>query len=82
MSKKVTPWFPPEAKPTRKGVYECKTAIFNNGGWFRRWDGKRWHVGYSDKSLAATVGYSPLIEFIDQWRGLVIGELVKRPGRV
>ena len=37
MSAKLTPWFPPEIKPVRKGWYECRccTDTFY-------WTGERW----------------------------------------
>lgn len=42
---KLTPWYPPEIKPVRKGFYERKWNIRDNyGTFFRdRWDGQHWN---------------------------------------
>lgn len=39
---KLTPWYPPEVKPVRVGVYESITSA---PPWFRYWDGSHWHWG-------------------------------------
>ena len=40
---KLTPWFPPEVKPVRVGMYQCKMCIGMN---FSRdlhyWNGENW----------------------------------------
>jgi hypothetical protein len=41
MSKKMTPWFPPQIKPVRKGVYQAKLG--DDGDiCYAAWNGKRW----------------------------------------
>lgn len=60
---KLTPWFPPEVKPVHVGPYE---SIF--GGWYRYWDGTRWHFGGDTPAKAVkNVSASPAPA---AWRGL------------
>lgn len=45
MSKeKLTPWFPGNVKPVRKGVYE-RDWLDGGPQWFSYWDGKNWCFG-------------------------------------
>lgn len=39
---KYSPWFPPEVKPVRKGVYQVKDidSLFPEYRWFAFWNGK------------------------------------------
>lgn len=64
---KLTPWFPPEVKPVRVGVYIAtvrKPSVF-----YRYWDGESWLCGSFDQQLANASRpdwYGPPIH----WRGL------------
>jgi hypothetical protein len=40
---KLTPWFPPDTKPVRPGIYMVEATNL----WWRYWDGERWHFGVS-----------------------------------
>jgi hypothetical protein len=39
---KLTPWFPPEVKPVRNGVYLTRGVQFKHQGVFRFWNGECW----------------------------------------
>lgn len=66
MTKKLTPWFPGDVKPARKGVYE---RDFPNGSLYSRWNGRHWIFGYYAVEHAATrVGKS--LYQTKRWRGL------------
>lgn len=64
MSKKLTPWFPPEVKPVRVGVYRVAY------GRYAMWNGSKWGYAHS------TIEYASAYPFYDcawpdkQWRGL------------
>ena len=41
-NEELTPWFPPEIKPVRPGIYIASVA---RREFYRRWDGERWYYG-------------------------------------
>lgn len=51
---KLTPWFKPDQKPRRKGVYQ-RQSVFKrkSAGNYAYWDGKNWYqYGYTpDQAL-------------------------------
>jgi len=50
MSKKLTPWFPGDVKPARKGVYETDAEISDREPCYQFWDGSRWGAcGFSPR---------------------------------
>jgi len=66
---KRTPWYPPEVKPVRVGVYEVAMTIVPV--WYRYWDGENWHVG--DETPALALKSAPLNGTswsVKHWRGL------------
>ena len=66
---KLTPWYPPEVKPVRKGVYEvCFTAL----PWYRYWDGRFWWNGSFSPFDAFNRRAERFVngECKDDWRGL------------
>lgn len=70
MSKdKLTPWFPGDVKPTRKGVYEVSE---DNNRWYSYWNGKTWgwismwpDIAYDRRN---NFKFSP--KQMGDWRGL------------
>jgi hypothetical protein len=38
---KLTPWFPPDTKPVRPGIYMVEARNL----YWRYWNGERWHLG-------------------------------------
>lgn len=64
----MTPWYPPEVKPVRVGVYQRKSFIAGIG--FSHWNGKKWSYTYTKKDDVLpnkrTVTYYPYWP----WRGL------------
>lgn len=42
-TKKLTPWFPPEVKPVREGVYIA--TVVREETFYRYWDGRLWLTG-------------------------------------
>lgn len=57
MSAKLTPWFPADVKPTRKGVYQCREG--RQYYWF--WDGRVWR--------SSEFGWECVLQR-REWRGL------------
>ena len=52
---RITPWFPPNTKPTRRGVYLTSmnpSATAVRGFWFQYWSGTYWKTR-SDTVLGA-----------------------------
>ena len=64
----LTPWFPADIKPVRKGVYEAGSPFIPP--WFFRWNGTKWD-GWGESVDFAEI-HEPddvcLQEF--RWRGL------------
>lgn len=68
MSKKLTPWFPADVKPVRKGVYIA--SLFRHEKWYRYWDGRSWSTG--GPSVAGCLR-NPTDDWVHaglEWRGL------------
>ncbi len=64
----LTPWFPPEVTPVRKGVYEA-TLVEGEAGWYAYWRGDSWGGSWKRKDVAARIK----MESSEQrkwWRGL------------
>lgn len=72
MSKeKLTPWFPGNVKPLRKGVYE-RDWLDDGPKWFSHWNGKTWRAGDDIAEVAASAENTNLISDHQKlpWRGL------------
>jgi hypothetical protein len=64
---KLTPWFPPDVKPVRAGVYEVRMKA----PWYRYWDGVHWHAGHCTSELACALPHLPIENTPPEpWRGL------------
>jgi len=65
---KLTPWFSPDEKPVRDGVWEVD---WNGPGWYRVYSHGRWYVG-GDSVDSAWVRYQDkrpsMLDLC--WRGL------------
>jgi hypothetical protein len=70
MKQKLTPWFPPNMKPVRPGLYIA--SIGRRNRFYRRWTGKRWLYGSYSQEDAATMPARPWPEkdYPLHWRGL------------
>jgi hypothetical protein len=64
---KYSPWFPPEVKPVRVGVYEVRNG--GNFRWFRKWDGY-WFIGDNRLDTASRERERLSWETVCEWRGL------------
>lgn len=67
MSKKLklSPWHSAKTKPVHPGIYET-----NDGGWYRYFDGEKWHFG--DDYISANLYESGLAVFQNwRWRGVL-----------
>lgn len=62
----LTPWFPAEVKPVRKGLY--MTSMDNKG--YSWWSGKEWGIQYEDRMRAAFFSPGTCGSQQKQWRGL------------
>lgn len=65
---KLTPWFPPDVKPVRKGIYEIKTPF---GQRYSTWLGNKWSYWSADLDKAkgmSGIGDHGLNRY--HWRGL------------
>lgn len=71
MSKKLTPWFPPEVKPVHIGVYETAEPNLDSEC-FQHWNGSFWGLCSSSARYAATNGQANGFSGFQQtmWRGL------------
>jgi hypothetical protein len=68
---KKTKWFPADAKPVHRGVYETKSPLLDGKtGWFSYWDGGAWGSAYlsADFSFQNRKRMSPYQD--REWRGL------------
>lgn len=70
MSEELTPWFPPETKPHRAGVYQTRTPNTDSFDIFQHWNGKSWgcccytpHKAYSRREYASFYQNN-------EWRGI------------
>jgi hypothetical protein len=44
---KITPWYPPDIKPKRRGVYITMSkpnVVHDRGFWFQYWSGTYWKI--------------------------------------
>jgi hypothetical protein len=64
--KDLTPWFPPEVKPARPGVY--LSTLVKSEVYYRRWDGESWYTGNTTPQMAACE-WIP-VKYPLHWRGL------------
>ncbi len=71
-AKRLTPWFPGDVKPARKGVYERKyphtTTLVAT---FCLWNGRRWFFG---NGTLGDAGYEVMPSAAQSlpWRGLAV----------
>lgn len=70
MSKKLTPWFPPEMKPVRVGIYETDAETEGGTSCYQSWNGAQWSWCSSDSDF--TVIDSRSIHQSPRWRGLAV----------
>lgn len=63
----LTPWFPANTKPVRRGAYQTYRPRLGEGYSF--WDGKKWGNQYSTADRAKLFGYMTGIQE-KEWRGL------------
>ena len=63
---KLTPWFPLEVKPVRRGVYETEFDTFRG---FSRWTGKKWANQDPAAERARLLPASGAVQD-KRWRGL------------
>lgn len=47
---RLTPWFPPEVKPVRFGIYE---RLWSDGPLYALWNGKHWKTSWGTPDVAA-----------------------------
>jgi hypothetical protein len=66
MAKKLTPWFPADQKPVRRGVYETK---FEGHTGYSRWTGSRWANQRPDAVMAQAAPRVGAFQ-TKRWRGL------------
>lgn len=64
---KLTPWFPPDVKPVRVGVYEKN--LFNGRRWYSKWDGSQW-LFICETADGAAVEQIPSAFINVPWRGI------------
>ena len=67
----LTPWFPPDIKPVREGVYEIHSPDFS-GIWYSFWDNKNWGWVSRDKEFAVKryISDPDVRHDAHTWRGL------------
>ena len=69
MKTKLTPWYPPEIKPVRVGVYKIKISANNSFDLYSHWTGQRWlHTAWSPARASEAKGNS--LYQNKTWRGL------------
>jgi hypothetical protein len=66
----VTPWYPIDIKPVRKGIYQCKGIdSISDLTFFKRWNGKAWGMGYFSLQACIEDKFSKGME-PTKWRGV------------
>ena len=67
---KLTPWFPPEVKPVRKGVYEIRDDSLGMT-FYAYWSGYFFGGGMCERQDAADARWAFTInDSVSAWRGL------------
>lgn len=75
MSKKqkLTPWFPPEVKPVRPGVYQTQDKDLPGDTYYNLWDGVSWFYGFGELAERDTwrdESWPDSADSLKHWRGL------------
>lgn len=70
--KDLTEWFPGTVRPNFIGVYEVKSTVFREAGWYAYWSGSGWLPAYCVIAVAyKRRNTDPLSRWQDKvWRGL------------
>lgn len=76
MKQKLTPWFPSDVKPVRKGVYQQICGLGKDIG-YQYWDGKNWR-GWNWSAISAKNETYIVGPMSDAWRGLASNPSPKR----
>ena len=63
---KLTPWYPPDIKPIRKGVYITKK---NNIIYFQHWTGRYWNTRMGTIDGAGNVKLKSIHQDV-YWKGI------------
>lgn len=69
MKTKLTPWYPPEIKPVREGVYEVKSVRRPDFTLFSYWTGQNWLCAAFSKIKASEAEHNSIYPK-KTWRGL------------
>lgn len=64
---KLTPWYPPEVKPVRVGVYQRNLG--EGSPTYSRWNGREWKFSRPTADEADEQTFRSLWQYMD-WRGL------------
>lgn len=65
---KLTPWYPGDVKPVRKGVYQTKVVDLGTG--YQFWNGKRWSVWDETENWALYLKKLSSCYQEPKWRGV------------
>jgi hypothetical protein len=70
VNKNLTPWFPPDSKPVRPGIYIA--TVVREETFYRLWDGEAWMCGGDSVREAAREGREGTATYRQNlhWRGL------------
>lgn len=70
---KLTPWFPPEVKPARDGVYEVRINVVYEGDRYARWWRGKWRftaATIADARREQAESFDCASRYFAGWRGL------------
>lgn len=69
---KLTPWFPADVKPARKGVYQVSDCFWADRVGYAYWNGRRFGFRAADDPSMAHLHRNSLTLFPERtsWRGL------------
>jgi hypothetical protein len=74
MSKTLTPWFPPDVKPARDGVYKVRIlTIYPEDERYSRWWRGKWRFTADTKEdarIETAPSYDCYSSYFKGWRGL------------
>lgn len=73
MTAKLTPWFPPDVKPVRVGVYEARwtlPAMRVRNIQYQHWNGVTWGAWAQSPTAALRNAIGPSMRQDPEWRGL------------